>query len=145
MQMSGSCRRSERGARRMLSAAGFSLLELLVVLALISMITAMVAPSLQRTYNAIAGSGERAEVRRQLERLPLLARAAGEPIELPAGASAVLAGRIDLPEGWSARPLDPVRVEASGVCHRARVQLQGRGTTEEVVLSSPDCRVRDVQ
>lgn len=132
-----------RQVSKVAAHAGFSLLELLVVLALISMLTAMVAPSLQRTYNAISGSGERAETRRQLERLPLLARAADAPIELSTGDTAAIAAQLELPDGWLVRPLEPVRIEASGVCHGARVQIEGRETIEEVVLASPDCRVRD--
>lgn len=145
MRTLDSSRSSEPRTRRIAAARGFSLLELLVVLALMGMLTAVVAPRLQRTYDAIAGSGEREEVRRQLQRLPLLARAAGERIEVPAGAAAALAGRIALPEGWTVRPLEPVRVEASGVCHAARLQLEGRGVIEEVLLSAPDCGVRDAQ
>lgn len=126
-------------------ARGFSLLELLVVLALIGMLTAVVAPRLQRTYDAIAGSGERDEVHRQLERLPLLARAAGAPIELLVGADAALAARLALPQGWTVQLLEPVRVEASGACHTARLRVAGRGVTEDVLLSAPDCGVRDAE
>jgi type II secretory pathway pseudopilin PulG len=116
-------------------------LELLVVLALVGMLSAIVAPRLQSTYEAIAGSGERAEVYRQLERLPLIARATGNAIELPADAIIPTASII-FPDGWTVRPLEPLRIEASGVCRSTRVQVDGRGTTEEVLLSLPDCRVR---
>src|SRR5690606_35165010 len=64
------------------SHAGFSLLELLVVLFLISVLAAMVAPRLQRTYEAIASSGDRAEVVRSIEQLPFLARARSQPLSL---------------------------------------------------------------
>lgn len=114
-----------------------------MVLALVGMLSAVVAPRLQRTYEAIAGSGERAEVYRQLERLPLIARAGGTPLELAAD-TPIPSARIVFPEGWSVRPLEPVRIEASGVCRAARLQVNGRGTTEEVLLSLPDCRVRNV-
>ena len=124
--------------------AGFSLLELLVVLALIGMLTALVAPNLQQTYSAIAGSGERAEVRRQLERLPLQARSQGERIVIDADDAAALSARLELPEGWLVQPLEPVRIESSGVCHPARVQVSGRGTSETVLLTSPACQVREV-
>ena len=52
MRTSGSCRRSEPGR-----APGFSLLEMLVVLALISIMVALVAPRLAGTVRAIASSG----------------------------------------------------------------------------------------
>lgn len=141
MPTSESCRPDR--PRRPAPAAGFSLLELLVVLALIAMLGALVAPNLQRTYSAIAGSGERAEVRRQLERLPLQARSQGERIVIGADDTAAMAARLALPEGWVVRPLEPVRIESSGVCHPARVQLAGRGGSETVLLTSPACQVRE--
>lgn len=136
-----SCRRNR--FFRPLPAPGFSLLELLVVLALIGMLSALVAPNLQRTYSAIAGSGERAEVRRQLERLPLQARAGGERILIDADDSVALSARLQLPEGWVVQPLDPLRIESSGVCHPARIQVMGRGTSEAVLLTSPACQVKE--
>lgn len=117
------------------------MLELLVVLALVGMLSAIVAPRLQSTYEAIAGSGERSEVYRQLERLPLIARASGNAIELPAN-TVIPSASIIFPDGWSVRPLEPLRIEATGVCLGTRVQVNGRGTSEEVLLSLPDCRVR---
>lgn len=141
MRMSDSFRRSGMGGRR--RASGFSLLELLVVLALIAMLGALVAPNLQRTYSAIAGSGERAEVRRQLERLPLQARTSGERIVIDVDDGVALAARLELPEGWAVQPLEPVRIESSGVCHQARVQVAGRGSSETVLLTSPACQVRE--
>lgn len=117
------------------------MLELLVVLALVGMLSAIVAPRLQNTYEAIAGSGERSEVYRQLQRLPLIARASGQAIELPANA-AIPSASIILPDGWTVRPLEPLRIEASGVCRGTRLHVDGRGTSEDVLLSLPDCRVR---
>ena len=153
MRMSGSCRlqgsnpcaRHLRGGFKAAAtcAGGFTLLELLIVLALIAFMTALVAPRLQGTYDAIASSGERAEVRRQLERLPLLARGSGAPIEIPKDGATELARRLALPEGWSVRPQQPLRVEAIGVCHASRVHVTGRGIAEDWLLSAPDCSVDD--
>ena len=122
---------------------GFTLLELLIVLALIAFMTAMVAPRLQGTYDAIASSGERAEVMRQLERMPLLARAGGASIDIPKDGATELARRLAFPEGWSVRPLQRLKVDAIGVCHASRVHVTGRGIAEDWVLSAPDCGVED--
>jgi prepilin-type N-terminal cleavage/methylation domain-containing protein len=138
--MSGSCPRSRRLPRR---AGGFTLLELLVVLALVSIVAAMVAPRLQRTYDAVARSGNRAEAVRQLERLPLIARDQGRAIVVPAEDGAVLAQWLQLPSGWQAMALDPLRIEANGLCHGARIRVQGDGATETWTLSAPDCGIHD--
>lgn len=132
---SGCCRRAD-------GAAGFTLLEMLVVLALVSIMVAVVAPRLAGTVRAIGDSGDRAETKRQLERLPLLARASGSRIDLPAEAPLAIDG-LAFPEGWMVTALDPVRVAASGVCSGARVRVAGAGLVEEWTLSAPDCTVGD--
>lgn len=124
-----------------IAGRGFTLLELLVVLALLAMVTALVAPRMERTYQAIAGSGERDEVHRQLERLPRIARGLGRPITVAEGDVNALAARLALPEGWVVTPLEPLRVEANGLCRGSVLRVQGRGTTEDVELRAPACGV----
>jgi prepilin-type N-terminal cleavage/methylation domain-containing protein len=132
-----------RGFASRAGRSGFSLLELLVVLALMGMLSAVVAPRLARTYDAIAGSGERDEVVRQMERLPLLARHDGKAILIGRGDAEALSSRITLPDGWSVSPLEALRIEASGVCHPARLSVSGRGVVEVRQLTAPACEVRD--
>ena len=143
MPTSVSCPPSKASPYPTVRPRGFSLLELLVVLALIGMLAAVVAPSLQRTYDAIAGSGEREEVGRQVLRLPLAARQAGSAIVIGEGDQAALEARLALPEGWAVEPLDELRIEASGVCHPARLRVSGRGVVEVKQLTAPACEVRD--
>lgn len=140
MPMSGSFRHSEPPhARR-----GFTLLELLIVLALVAMVAAMVAPRLQHTYDAVVRSGDRAEVVRQVERLPVIARGRGQPLVIPPDDEGqAFAQLLELPQGWILRALEPLRIEASGVCHPARIQVEGGGVTEEWHLSAPACGVLD--
>lgn len=139
-RMSGSCLPISAPRAR---ASGFTLLEILIVLALVSMMAAMVAPRLQRTYDAIVRSGDRAETIRQVERLPLLARDSGHPIEIPADDAGAVSHYLDLPDGWRVRALEPLRVEASGLCHATRIRVDGGGVGETWALSAPDCGVLD--
>lgn len=120
---------------------GFTLLELLIVLALLAMVTALVVPRMERTYQAIAGSGERDEVHRQLERLPRIARMQGHRIEVAEGDANGLASRLSFPEGWVVTPLEPIRVEVNGLCRGAVLRVQGRGRSEDVELRAPACGV----
>ena len=80
MRTSDSCRSRARHNGHPLAAGGFSLLEMLVVLVLVATMTALVAPRLHGTVQAIATSGERAEVTRQVERLPSPAALIGEAL-----------------------------------------------------------------
>lgn len=136
-----SCRRADRATHS--AAAGFSLLELLVVLFLISVLAAMVAPRLQRTYQAIASSGDRAEVVRNIERLPFIAREQMQPLALQAGDAGGLSQLLALPEGWSVAPVTALRVEANGFCHAATLRVTGAGSVEDWPLAAPDCGVGD--
>lgn len=135
MPTSDSCRRSDGRA-----ASGFSLLEMLVVLALVSIMVALVAPRLAGTVQAIATSGERAETARQIERLPLLARGSGRPLEVAADEVLALDG-IMFPDGWKVSARTPLRVAANGICRPARLRVEGGGIVEEWAVAAPDCTV----
>lgn len=136
MPTSGSCRRSADP----LTAAGFSLLELLVVLAIVSIMVALVAPRLAGTVRAIQVSGDRIEVARQIERLPLLARASGEPINIAVGADVAVDG-IEFPKGWKVTALSAVDVHANGFCRPAQLRVDNGDGSETWSLATPDCTV----
>lgn len=125
------------------AGAGFTLLELLIVLALIGVTAAVVMPGLARTYDAIVSSGERAEVVRALEGLPFAAIAAGQPVNLEPSDPGALAMRIELPQGWNVRLLEPLHIERTGYCHPSRVAVSGRDSSETWRLSAPSCGVVD--
>ncbi len=112
------------------------------MLALVSIMTAVVAPRLLGTVDAIAISGERAEVTRQLEGLPLLARRSGQAFAVPADAM-VAAETLRFPDNWTVQAITPLAISAHGVCSEASVRVQGRDLVEEWSLRAPDCRVRD--
>lgn len=142
MQTSDSCLPRARHGGRRIASTGFSLLEMLVVLMLISVMTALVAPRLQGTVEAIASSGERAEVARQLERLPLLARQQGHAIQVAVGQD-VSVPSLELPVGWKVQPLTILSVAANGICNAASLEVEGRGTAEKWSVAAPDCKVSD--
>jgi prepilin-type N-terminal cleavage/methylation domain-containing protein len=141
MPMWASSRRADSWSYR--AAAGFSLLELLVVLFLISVLAAMVAPRLQRTYQAVVSSGERAETVRSIENLPFAVRQTTLPLALQPGDAAGFAAWVPLPEGWSVTPVSGLRVEANGFCHPATLRVTGAGMAEDWSLGAPDCGVLD--
>lgn len=119
---------------------GFSLLEMLVVLALVSVMVALIAPRLANTVRAIGVSGDRAETVRQLERLPVIVRNDGRALVVAADTRLRRDG-LELPEGWQITAVTPVTIAASGICGDARLKVDAAGTTEMWTLSAPDCRV----
>lgn len=130
------CRRSKAAGQ------GFTLLELLIVLALMGLAVAVVTPRLVKTYGAIVSSGDRAEMVRQIERLPVIARDRGEALTIasPADWAAL---HLQFPAGWRALAVTPLRVERSGVCHEGRIDIDGPDGRERWLLTEPSCEVRD--
>ncbi|MBS0226980.1 MAG: hypothetical protein JSS25_11640 [Proteobacteria bacterium] len=116
-----------------------------MVLVIMGMAVAVISPRLQNAYEAVARSGERADVVRQLQRLPLVARDR-DGIDLPAG-STELAKMLKLPDGWSVVPEQPLRIESSGLCHAGIVAVHHDGDVapQRVTLAEPDCQVSDAR
>src|SRR5690606_30751487 len=115
-----SCRRSDRPR----AGRGFSLLEMLVVLVLVSITVALVSPRLAGTVRAIESSGDRAEVVRQLENLPLLARNGGGAIRIVRGDFLESGQWLQVPQGWKLQAMTAIEVAANGICSPARVRVE---------------------
>lgn len=121
---------------------GFTLLELVVVLALLALATALVAPSGFR----MIGSWRRAtEVDASLEAISALGNTAaqeGRSRELDAGpqADGVLPG---LPEGWKVELDTPLAVQPNGACSDSQGRLLGPdGYEQPFQIQAPFCRTR---
>ena len=132
---------------------GFTVLELLVVLLLLGLLAALVAPNLERFYAGLTRSTERDYILGQFADLGRYAREQGQtyvvrggsdaledrttggsseppaPGSSPATASGNWSGEalapypIDLPEGWEIRLDRPLVVRASGACLGALLTL----------------------
>lgn len=119
------CRSSpERGRPR-----GFTLVELVVVLALIALATGLVTPAVVRGLTAARERAVLADVRALLEGLPVRAYQGGSALELDAAALRRLAP--ELPEGWRLDVEAPLRYGPSGVAAGGAVRLliPGRDAT----------------
>lgn len=151
-------------------SSGFTLLELIVVLVLVSVVTALATPNLQRLYGAVARTTERnaildrfASLGRQamLHRRAYLVVGGDTPDETRMRNStarsddedAPSAERIssfeqhelyrpDLPDGWTIHVPEPILVRANGVCLGGEVVLSYNGEPDvRLVLEPPYCRV----
>ena len=150
-------------------ASGFTLLELVVVLTLVSLMTMMAVPNLQRLYGAVARTTERNAILDQfasLGRQALVRRRAylvvgsdarnertrTEGATRPNGeapSSERVSSfehhepyRMDLPDGWTIHVPEPILVRANGVCLGGRVALSYNGEPDvRFVLEPPYCHV----
>jgi len=119
---SASCPR-RADARR--PAAGFTLLELLVVLALGALVTGLVGPIAWRAVDAARERGVAADVSVMLAGLPMRAAQRGTPQQW---AEADLQTLLpELPEGWRIEAPQPLRFAASGAAEGGEVLLVAPG------------------
>lgn len=137
--------------RRRRLASGFSLLELLVVLAIMALVGSLALPNLAGLFGSASIATERARILDQFASL---------------GAEAMLRNRnyivvgtdplahadveyedfepypLALPDGWDVYLAEPILVRANGVCGGGRVTLRHADAPPvEFELAPPLCRV----
>ena len=133
---SGSCRRAE--ARP--GAGGFTLLEMLLVLTLVALLAAVVAP---RMWQWVQSARVRAGVdtaRAELEAMPMRAFAGARRLQVDA------AGPLPLPAGWQIEFAAPLVYEANGMTAGSRVRISaGSAVLADWLVEPPAGAVRDAR
>ena len=134
------------------SPNGFSLLELLVVLALISLLGALALPNLVGLVGSVSRATERDSILDQFAAVGRDALLAGRgyvvygttsdlPPTVPT-APAFDTYPLVVPDGWQVELDRPLRVRPNGVCLGATVTLSHPDAVPlQVVLAAPYCRV----
>ncbi|MEO5566510.1 MAG: prepilin-type N-terminal cleavage/methylation domain-containing protein [Luteimonas sp.] len=126
--------------RRNPRASGFTLLELVVVLALLSLATALVAPQGFRMIASWRRATETDAVLGALVALGAQAQQQGRVLKFDTGP--VPANAIPgLPEGWTVVLSEPLTVQVNGACSGTRGELKSEGYVRGFALSAPFCRV----
>lgn len=122
------------------SGGGFTLLELVVVLALLGLATALVAPAGFRTIATWRRATDVDAAMGVLKALGARARQEGRALQFDAGD--VDPARLeDLPEGWTVHLETPLAVQPNGACSGTSGQLrQEGGYVRAFVLQPPFCR-----
>lgn len=136
MLMLGSCRTPDVKQGR-----GFSLVELVVVLTLMSLATAMVAPNLSNAYRNFQLRSELEEMLMAVESLGFRAFNQGTGIRIETISQAK--ELLNPPAGWSVELLAPIVVRANGVCEGGEIRFRREELEQRLLLEPPYCRVRD--
>lgn len=144
------------------AAAGFTLLELLVVLAIVAGLVVIAIPQFSQLYSRVRASFEQADLERQMLELPQLVRQRGrggvllDPSEAHAQSQATADAmppaddgldqwdklQLELPPGWAMRVPKPVYYRFTGVCSGGEVEFLLPPTVLRYNLVAPLCRPR---
>lgn len=144
MRTSGTCPGNRRPRHRAGTGGGYTLLELVVVLALLGLATALVAPAGIRTIESWRRATDVDAALDALAGVGTEAARQGRGMTLEAGA--VPADELDgLPLGWTVVLDAPLEVQANGACSDASGELRdASGYSRRFELLAPFCRVLTV-
>ena len=102
---------------------GFTLIEMLVVLVLLSLMTGMAVPSLWNSYLRRSEQMQVEAIVHQVAALRRQARQQGEPLLLNA-ADFRHQGKVALPDDWQVQKMQQLRFLTNGVTNGGEVLLQ---------------------
>ena len=133
---------------------GFTLLEILVVLAIVGLLAGVALPQLQRLLGSVELSSQRTDIRLAIEGLGYRAYAAGKPITLADAERSTLSGGaapppnepLQLPPGWQIKVATPIVYSLNGVCGGGRLSIiNPEGRRENFQLRPPKCQLEPVE
>lgn len=122
--------------------SGFTLLELMVVLSILGLLTALAAPSLLRTIGTWQRQAQVDAVLDQIRGLPGRARSSGADIRLDAAVDAKASTPLQVPDGWSLSVPKPWHVQGNGVCLGGELVLGDGERSWHIAVAAPFCEPR---
>ena len=126
MQMLASCPRQ----------TGFTLLELMVVLGLVSVVSALAFPGLLRLYESVARTAELKEIVVSINSLGRESFESNKPRKLTGD-------DLQLPDGWRLHLPKPIYYSAKGVCQGGTIDIIKDDTLQhQELLTPPYCQIR---
>lgn len=125
---------------------GFTLLELLVVMVIIGLVAALVAPNLERLVGSVDRATRRDGLLADISGLSYRAYALGQSFELSdAQLNRLLRDGnpvLVVPSGWQVAIASPIQFGFNGLCSGGQLSLRSPdGVSEALTLRAPDCRI----
>ena len=118
---------------------GFTLLEMIVVLAILGLATALVAPSAMRGIDSWKRQAELDALVDQVRALPGPARARGRAILVSAETLASDRPPLRISPEWTLAVDKPWRVGANGVCEGGQVRVGNAYGSRTLDVAAPFC------
>ena len=118
---------------------GFTLLELIVVLAIMGLATALVAPSMLRGIDSWQRQAAMDTLMDDLRALPGEARARGVPIVVDDASLQSATPPFAVEGDWQLRVPEPWRVGSNGVCEGGDVIVSNNFGERTIRVSPPFC------
>lgn len=115
---------------------GFTLVEVLVVLILLGLTSALVLPKFPAIYDRFKSRGEQDAFFQSLGVLPLKAYTQQQTIILTQATAPQL---LELPSGWKLLIEKPIVYKANGVCLGGSLSYTVKGISVPIKLASPYC------
>lgn len=118
---------------------GFTLLEMVVVLAILGLATAIVAPATMRGIETWQRQGEIESMLDQVRGLPAAARAQGRDIVISSDTLAADPPVLHVQSDWAASTDAPWTVRHNGVCDGGIIRLENKGRISKIEALAPFC------
>ena len=124
---------------------GFTLIEMMAVLVLFGLLTAVVLPNFERWFSNTERRVSASELAVRLQKLHARAALLGQNFELnSATASEKLADgqpALDLPPGWSFAEGQSLGIRASGLCKAASIKFVSAAQTLVLDVETDNCEI----
>lgn len=118
------------------AAAGFTLIEITVVLVIMAGIAALALPNLNRLYDSVVERSAYDELIRAVRSASVHAYASRQGFELVAH----LRQQQAIPDGWNVNAERPIEVGANGVCRGGRLFIVAPDRSRTLNLQPPFCQ-----
>jgi len=148
-QISGICRQVTRINSK--ASYGFTLVEILVVLAIVGLLAGVALPQLQNMASSVEISTQRTAIKTAIEELGYRAYVSGKPITLtnansiPGSENTPREQPLEIPSGWRVQVLQPVIYAINGICSGGKITLiDPRRMNESFTLKPPQCRLEPI-